>query len=118
MILPDYDGGGIVNLIASIEIGLGGASQGYPPLREPLAGDLAAAEKVVLLVIDGLGYDYLNRTGGALREYLQGSLTSVCPATTASAVTTLLTGVAPQQHGFTGWFSWFREIGSVLAVLL
>ncbi len=117
MILPDYDGGCIVNLMASIEAGLGGNSQGYPVLREPLAGDLAASEKVVLLVIDGLGYDYLSRKGGALREYLQGSLTSVCPATTASAVTTLLTGVAPQQHGFTGWFNWFREIGSVLAVL-
>jgi predicted AlkP superfamily pyrophosphatase or phosphodiesterase len=117
MILPDYDGGGIVNLMASIEAGLGGTPQGYPLLREPIPGNLASVEKVVLLAIDGLGYDYLSRKQGALREYLRGSLTSVCPATTASAVTSLLTGVAPQQHGFTGWFTWFREIGSVLAVL-
>jgi hypothetical protein len=25
--------------------------------------------------------------------------------------------VAPQQHGFTGWFTWFRELGDILAVL-
>ena len=117
MILPDYDGGSIVNLMASIEAGLGGVAQGYSPLQEPLLDDLADTEKVLLLAIDGLGYDYLSRKGGALREHLQGSLTSVCPATTASAVTSFLTGVAPQQHGFTGWFNWFREIGSVLAVL-
>ncbi|MCU7812249.1 MAG: alkaline phosphatase family protein, partial [Candidatus Thiodiazotropha sp. (ex Notomyrtea botanica)] len=36
---------------------------------------------------------------------------------TASAITTFLTGDAPQQHGLTGWFTYFKELGSVLSVL-
>jgi predicted AlkP superfamily pyrophosphatase or phosphodiesterase len=44
-------------------------------------------------------------------------MTSVFPATTATAITTFLTGLAPQQHGLTGWHTWFRELGSVLSVL-
>jgi hypothetical protein len=117
LIRPDYNGGSIVNLMSSIEAGLDGPADGYPPLAQLPPGFVAEGEKIVLLAIDGLGYDYLSRKGGAFKEYLVGSATSVCPATTASAVTTFLTGTAPQQHGFTGWFSWFREIGSVLAIL-
>ncbi len=117
MRLPDYKGGSIVNLMASIEAGVGGSPEAYPPLSALSPGVLGDGEKVVLLVIDGLGYDYLCEKGGALREHLLGAATSVCPATTASAITTFLTAVAPQQHGLTGWFSWFREIGSVLAIL-
>jgi hypothetical protein len=117
LIHPDYKGGSIVNLMASIEAGVGGSVGGYSPLTILPSDFVAEGEKIVLLAIDGLGYDYLNSRGGAFKEYMVGAATSVCPATTASAVTTFLTGTAPQQHGFTGWFSWFREVGSVLAIL-
>ncbi len=36
-------------------------------------------------------------------------MASIFPATTATAVTTFLTGTAPQQHGITGWFMYLRE---------
>ncbi|MEW7976444.1 MAG: alkaline phosphatase family protein [Candidatus Sedimenticola endophacoides] len=119
MITPDYQGGGITNLMASVAQGLGGRPSGYPPtpLVDPAA--LVGAANVLLLVIDGLGYDYLQRhgAGGFLQSNCQGRLTSVCPSTTASAIPTFLFGVPPQQHGFTGWFGYYRELGSVLAVL-
>ena len=35
----------------------------------------------------------------------------------ATAITTFLTGLAPQQHGLTGWHTWFREFGCVLRAL-
>jgi hypothetical protein len=54
---------------------------------------------------------------GALHRSLRGSITSVFPSTTATAVTTFLTGTAPQQHALPGWHVYFRELGSVLAVL-
>jgi len=117
---PDYSGGGIVNLTSSLIRALGGEP---PPLYPPaslLDGDaLDEAEAVVLLVVDGLGYEYLTRrgAGGLLCRHLAGALTSVFPSTTASAITTFLTGTAPQQHGLTGWFMYFKEIGGVAAVL-
>jgi len=115
---PDYDGGSIVNLMASIETACGGRS-GYPPLRALAPGEIAAARNVCLFVIDGLGSRYLAQTGegGALRSHLRASITSTFPSTTAAAITTFMTGLAPQQHGLTGWHMYFRELGAVLAVL-
>jgi predicted AlkP superfamily pyrophosphatase or phosphodiesterase len=72
---------------------------------------------VVLLVVDGLGLDYLLGHDGALRRHLQGQMSSVFPSTTASAIPTFLTGLAPQQHGLTGWHMYFREIGAIAAPL-
>jgi len=72
---------------------------------------------VVLLVIDGLGYEYLQEHTGFLRTHNQGRLTSVFPSTTASSISTFMTGQAPQQHGLTGWFVYLEEINEVTAVL-
>jgi hypothetical protein len=115
----DYQGGSIVNLMASLTLGLGGAPHGYAPLRVLKPERLQRYRTVVLLVIDGLGYHALTHAeaGNTLRRYLQGRITSVFPATTASAITSFLTGLAPQQHGLTGWHTWFRELGCVLTAL-
>lgn len=114
--LPDYRGGGIVNLMSTIATALGGSSP-YPPLAALPPQALADARHLVLLVVDGLGHDFLLGRDGALRQHLLGSLTSVFPSTTASAIPTFLTGLAPQQHGLTGWHMYFREVGAIVAPL-
>jgi len=114
--LPDYRGGGIVNLMSSITTALGGTSP-YPPLAALPPAALSGVRHLVLLVVDGLGHDYLLGRDGALRRHLRGQLTSVFPSTTASAIPTFLTGLAPQQHGLTGWYMYFREIGAIVAPL-
>lgn len=118
-LLPDYRGGGIVNLTSTLVTALGGDEGLYPGVCGMDGEALRKARNVVLLVIDGLGYEYLARhgEGGLLHRHLAGSLTSVFPSTTATAITTFLTGTAPQQHGLTGWFMHFKEIGGVAAVL-
>jgi predicted AlkP superfamily pyrophosphatase or phosphodiesterase len=119
MILPDYNGGSIVNLMTSITSALGSGSPIYPALHALPPSRLAQAQTVVLLVIDGLGYKYLcdQGAGSELHGHLAGRITSTFPPTTATAIPAFFTGLAALQHGFTGWFTWFRELGSVLAVL-
>lgn len=119
MVLPDYHGGSIVNLMSSLLAALGGGESLYPSLRQLPPADLQHSRNIVLLVIDGLGDDYLARagTGGTLHRSRRGSITSVFPSTTATAVTTFLTGTAPQQHALPGWHVYFKELGSVVAVL-
>ncbi|MDA8128672.1 MAG: alkaline phosphatase family protein [Betaproteobacteria bacterium] len=114
--LPDYRGGSLVNLMSSIAATLGSGSP-YPPLAKLPADALAGGRHLVLLVVDGLGMNTLAGRDGALRRHLVGELTSVFPSTTASAIPTFLTGLAPQQHGLTGWNMYFREIGAVIAPL-
>jgi hypothetical protein len=114
--LPDYRGGSLVNLMSSLTTALGGSSP-YAPLTALPPESLADARHLVLLVVDGLGHDYLLGRDGALRQHLHSPLTSVFPSTTASAIPTFLTGLAPQQHGLTGWHMYFREIGAIAAPL-
>lgn len=114
---PDYHGGGIVNLMASVVAGLGGGETGYAPAAA-VAPERLAGRPVVLFLLDGLGDALLERFPDShLARHRVGRLTSVFPSTTASAVTTFATAVAPQQHAVTGWFTYFRELGSVAAVL-
>lgn len=104
MIAPDYQGGSIVNLMASIIRARGGGSD-YAPLRLLPPAELAATANIVLLLVDGLRADWLARRSphGILSRHLRGGNTAVFPLTTATAVTTFLTGDAPQQHRLTGW---------------
>jgi hypothetical protein len=119
MQLPDYEGAGIVNLLSSIITGLDGEPTGYAPCSDLPSAELSDHRNVVLIVLDGLGYEFLMRQdhGRFFRQHLRGRLTTVFPSTTASAVTSFLTGLAPQQHGLTGWHMYFKELGAVLSVL-
>ena len=116
---PDYDGGSIVNLMRSIGDKFGATPSDYPPLAALPPERLGAARRVVLIVIDGLGAELLRNVGRGSRlgELASRTMTSVYPPTTASAITTFMSGLAPQQHGLTGWFMHFRRLGAVTAVL-
>lgn len=116
MPLPDYNNS-ITNLMASISLGLGGGETGYAPLAL-LPPERLADRPVCLLLIDGLGEALLRQFPDShlYRNHI-ATLTSVFPTTTASAITTFSTAVAPQQHAITGWHMWLRELGSVAAIL-
>ena len=115
MTIPDYQRS-IVNLSASISTAMGGRSP-HVPLPELPVADLSPARHVVLLVVDGLGYHYLQACSGCLRDHLRVGLSSVFPSTTASAIPTFMTGLSPREHGLTGWHMYLRETGSIIATL-
>ncbi|MCK6409636.1 alkaline phosphatase family protein [Thauera sp.] len=114
-VLPDYDTGGLYGFARSLRAWLHDRHAGWAPAEiEP--GERAL---VVLIVIDGLGDRFLCSAGrgSALHGARRRALTSVLPSTTASAVTTLNTGVAPAEHGLNGWFIHDRRFGGVIAPL-
>ena len=115
---PDYSGGSLVNLVASIVAARGGEAL-HAPLRNLETEALRGARNLVLLIIDGLGDNYLMRRGAGaeLARRRRSSMTSVFPSTTASAITTSYTGRTPLEHGLTGWFTYFGEAGCVSAAL-
>jgi len=116
MIFPDYKRS-VVNVAASMIAAFGGAPF-YKPLKE--LEDLFGRKKVVFLTIDGLGYEFLQKygQGSFLQKHVTAKITSTFPATTAAAETALETGVAAQQHAITGWFVYFKEMGTVARALL
>ena len=116
---PDYAGGSIANLMATFGAALGAPPTTCPPLALLSTARVREARRVALVVIDGLGADLLAQIGadGELAARQAGTMTSVFPPTTATAVTTFMSGLPPQQHGLTGWFMHFRHLGAVTAVL-
>lgn len=118
MLKPDYRGGGIVNLMASIA-GRFGCRTGYPELRGLTSASLRRYRTVVLVVLDGLGYEYLvaRGEGSFLGRHLRTRMTSGFPTTTSSCVATFATGVAAERHGITGWFTHLPELGVVSTIL-
>ena len=120
MDLPNYRDGSIVNLMQSILTGFDapGAGGVHGHLADLGPEEIADARHVVLFVVDGLGEQQL-RCGAApaLCAAQRAAMTSVFPSTTASAVTTFMTGLAPVEHAVTGWFTWLREFDSIIAPL-
>lgn len=79
-----------------------------PPPRAPewMPPALRGATQVVLLVLDGLGWDQLRERAGlapTLSGMDGGPITSVAPTTTASALTSISTGLPPAAHGVVGY---------------
>jgi hypothetical protein len=120
---PDFSGNCIVNLVQTLAVACGSADERYPRLAAQFAGlsvdALADARQIVLLIIDGLGQRQLDRFAAeqALRTHRVGTLNSVFPSTTAAAIPAFMTGLAPAQHGLTGWHIQLEEAGEALAIL-
>lgn len=116
--LPDYSGGSLLNLMATLAAARGAAPR-HAPLTALPPETLADARNIVLVLVDGLGDALLARhaTGGELHRRRLAAITSVFPSTTASAITTSYTGWAPVEHGLTGWFTFFGAAGCVGAPL-
>jgi hypothetical protein len=119
--LPDYAGGSIANLMRTVADACGAPSSMQPPLDPRFGLDgrrLSRARNIVLVVVDGLGAGLLESCGiGSLRQHAGKRLTSVFPSTTAAAIPTFMTGLAPAQHALTGWHMWLDELQAVTAIL-
>ena len=117
MPFPNYEHNSLVNLMSRLAREFGMDDHLYPAFEHAALAQLGDYQNIVLLIIDGLGARYLDAHPGFLQAHKSAELTSVFPTTTASAITTFMTGLAPQQHGLTGWFTYLKEIGAVTAVL-
>jgi len=118
MVRPDYSGNGFLNLIASLVEARGGRPR-HPCLALLPVSEIKGATNIVLVIVDGLGDNYLRAAGagGAIARHRRSAISAVFPSTTASAITTSFTGASPAEHGLTGWFTYFSEAACVGAPL-
>ncbi|MFH1591999.1 MAG: alkaline phosphatase family protein [Candidatus Woesearchaeota archaeon] len=118
MLKPNYEDGSIVNLMSSVGKNFGYKSK-YKPLKLLHPSELKNSKNILLIILDGVGFEYIKKKGNntIFQKNLKGKITSVFPPTTAAAIPSITTGVAPQQHAFTGWYMHLKEIGIVSAIL-
>lgn len=100
--LPDYGDACVTRLVPALLDGLE-AAEGWPSW---LPEEVAGASQAVLLVLDGLGWHQLRERAAVaptLAGMAGGPITTVAPTTTASALTSISTGVPPGEHGLVGY---------------
>ena len=125
-IYPRYGGQSLANVPHTIAEVLGAKGNGMPIDRRLYGGrvDLEGIRKVVLILLDGLGYTmWLDAQGqrGFFRDMSRKGtvmpITSVFPSTTAAAVTTMSTGLTPVEHGLPEWVLYLHELGLTINTL-
>jgi type I phosphodiesterase/nucleotide pyrophosphatase len=130
---PDYDGGGLVNVAATVLDVLGVRDETDPPPLRALEPWLReGVRQVVVVLADGLGLGQLRalRASGDMpfvasilerAERHDGAqlieATTIFPSTTAAAITTLNTARTPQEHGNLAYFIWLEEFSAVTQML-
>lgn len=112
---PDYGGGGLVNLVAEIELRLRGSAPS-PGLSEP--GILADADGWVLVLFDGLGSRQLNHPAATvLAAAERATLHAGFPTTTTTSLSTVATAIAPAAHGVIGHLMRLPDLDQVVNTL-
>jgi predicted AlkP superfamily pyrophosphatase or phosphodiesterase len=98
-VVPHYGDDCLSSVVPALMARAGGIPSWMP-------SPVADARQVVLLVLDGFGWEYLAGAGRGLPALASGTggpITSVAPSTTATALTSLATGAVPAVHGVLGY---------------
>ncbi|MGY6500197.1 MAG: alkaline phosphatase family protein [Acidimicrobiales bacterium] len=96
--VPDFSGPCISNIVPAL--------LEWDDAPEWLPAPAANADQVVLCVLDGLGWEQLQRhrhLAPTLASLVGGPISSVIPSTTATALTSITTGLPPGEHGVVGY---------------
>ncbi len=128
-VLPHYSGLSIANIPATIAALLGTSLPGaLPALPEEIWTDwLPGLRRVVLVIIDALGYRMLQRMSASGDTHAFSDLaragrlipiTSVFPSTTDAALVSLSTGRPPAEHGWLAYTMYLRELGVAANAIL
>lgn len=101
-VIPDYASRNVRGIIPAL-LGPGGWSDGVPAWMPDVVAD---ADAVVLLILDGLGWEQFEQHRHlmpALSAMQGGAIQTVAPTTTATALTSIATGLTPGEHGLIGY---------------
>ena len=100
--IPDYGGANVRGIIPAL-LGPAKWNESLPAwFPEPVGH----AEQVVLLILDGLGWEQLQERRPlmpAVSSMVGGAITTVAPSTTATALSSIATGLTPAEHGLLGY---------------
>lgn len=78
-------------------------------------------KNVVTILCDGMGSNILDNTlnyGDFLLENKLKSITTVFPATTVAATTSMMTGLNPVETGMLAWDMYFKDIDKVITTFI
>jgi predicted AlkP superfamily pyrophosphatase or phosphodiesterase len=119
---PCYEGKCISNIPGTVLELFGVKNDRKLPVE--IGTEVDEESKVVLFVLDGFGYNQFLRycEGNRFLTNLAGKssvfpVTSVFPSQTTNALTTLNTGLTPQEHGLFEYYLYLKEVDRIVSTL-
>ncbi len=123
---PRYDGFSLPNLSNSL-MKLMGVKPSGRRLGNDVLTDFKNPRKIVLLIMDAMGLNVFEKASEGLKPFLKSlfakkgipvkALTSVFPSTTSAALTSLNTGLSPQEHGVVAYTLFMKELSSMVNMI-
>jgi len=106
-VYPDYNKNSVYNLACGIADFLG--------VKRECKGNKISipGKKLVLILLDGLGYNMLKNTG----YEIESKITTVFPSTTSTVITTLFTAQLPGEHEILGYNTFSKRLGGIANAL-
>ncbi len=101
-IIPDYAGANVRGIVPALL----GPSTWADTVPDWMPDAVRAADAVVLFVLDGLGWDQLHdhaELAPTMMSMHGRSIHTVAPTTTATALSSITTGLTPGEHGLVGY---------------
>lgn len=101
--LPQYHGANVRGIVPALLAPTSARHSEFPSWFPPV---LSTARQVVLLVLDGVGWEQLQERRAiapTLAGMQGGAITTVAPSTTVTALTSITTGLTPGEHGLVGY---------------
>lgn len=110
LVMPNFTNS-IYNVSVSLKkhYGLASSEPSIGLVDEALVGK----DHVMLVLIDGMGINIMKQhlpIDSFLRRHLKAEITSIFPATTVAATTTVQTGLLPGLSGWIGWQQYFSQV--------
>ncbi len=120
---PRYNQNCICNIPGTI-LDLFDVNHNLPKLPMKINTEGDGTNKVVLFVLDGFGYNQFTRYHNE-HKFLSSlakksevfPLTSIFPSQTTNALTTLNTGLTPQEHGLFEYYIYIKEVDRIVNTL-
>ena len=120
----EYTGYNFVNISGTVEHLLLGDSDGMLPEDVFDGLDLENVSNVALVFVDAFGFTQWERYGKNLEFFNRliengkvTPLTTIFPSETSAAVTTMNTGLTPQEHGVFSWRIFMEDLDEIVRTL-
>jgi hypothetical protein len=119
LIRPSDSAPNLVHLVRAVATRTGVPDLEAHPCVQSLLRHIPRKDHVVFVLLDGLGMNTVRRmpADSFVVRSLKQEMLSVCPSTTACALTCIATGQYPNRHGVTGWFTHLPEFKTTAVTL-
>jgi len=119
LIRPDSSRANLIDLVQAVTTIAGVNNLPLNSNAREIGASIGDPEHLIFVLVDGLGSSHFDAlpADSWLRSHFSMELQTVFPSTTATSITSVMTGVWPTQHNIVGWWTYIPKLRETACVL-